>query len=266
MADRKDTILAMVRQHGRVRAEDMAQVLGTSVQTIRKDLRELEAAGEVTRFHGGAVPRAGREYIDYDVRRAIAAPQKRAIGRSAIEKIPNGATVFVNAGTTTEAAVRAMRPGSGLTVITDNVNIANIIRKIGGITTMIAGGEVRAADGAVVGAAAVAFLEQFRADYALIGAAAIGREGALLDFDLDEAMVVRAMIRNASHVAVLADSGKFDATAPVRLGNIADAWALFTDNCPPGMRALCQRCGVDVVEPARAETDPPLDRSVGRNA
>ncbi|WP_325063229.1 DeoR/GlpR family DNA-binding transcription regulator [Halovulum marinum] len=261
VTDRRETILAMVRQQGRVRAEDMARVLNTSVQTIRKDLRALEAEGQITRFHGGAVPRAGRDYIDYEVRRAIAAPQKRAIGRAAIERIPRGATVFVNAGTTTEAAVRAIQPGSGLTVIADNVNLANIIRKIDGVTTMIAGGKVRAADGAVVGATAVAFLDQFRADYALIGAAAIGREGALLDFDLDEAMVVRAMIRNAGRVAVLADSGKFGATAAVRIGDMRDAWALVTDRCPGGVRRLCQSAGVEVVETAAATLPRAVDRS-----
>ncbi|MHA3976798.1 DeoR/GlpR family DNA-binding transcription regulator [Halovulum sp. GXIMD14794] len=260
MSYRKDTILAMVRQQGRVMAEDMARALNTSVQTIRKDLRELEAAGQLTRFHGGAVPRAGREYIDYDVRLSIAAEVKREIGEKAVGLLPRGATVFVNAGTTTEAAARALRPGMGLTVIADNVRIANITRQIPGITTMIAGGEVRAADGAVVGATAVAFLDQFRADYALIGAAAVGPEGALLDFDLDEAMVVRAMMRNATHSLILVDSSKFEATAPVRVGDVRDAQALVTDRCPGRIRALCNSAGVDVVEAVSATDEHAANR------
>ena len=125
--------------------------------------------GELSRFHGGASLKAGLEYLAYDLRRAIAAPAKEAIARAAIALLPPGASVFINAGTTTEAAARAMQDCPRLNVIADNVNIANITRKYSGISTIVAGGEVRSADGAVAGAAAVNFLDQFSADYALIG-------------------------------------------------------------------------------------------------
>ncbi|HSG54488.1 MAG TPA: DeoR/GlpR family DNA-binding transcription regulator, partial [Paracoccaceae bacterium] len=254
---RQETILALVRQQGRVLVEDLSRSLGTTPQTIRKDLRQLEEAGHVTRFHGGARLRAGQAYLAYELRRAMAGREKRAIGEAAARMLPQGATVFINAGTTTEEAARALPEGMGLRVICDNVEIANITRRISGVTTIVAGGEVRPADGAVVGAAAVAFLEQFRADFALIGAAAVSADGTLMDYDLDEVMVARVMMRNAGQVLLLVDSGKFDASAPVRIGHVGETAMVITDTCPSaGLRDVCAREGVTLCEISPADAEP----------
>ena len=253
MTSRQDEILTLARRHGRVWVEELAAHLGTTPQTIRKDLRQLEAAGELSRFHGGASLRAGLDYVAYDLRRSIAAPAKDAIARAAVAELAPGASVFINAGTTTESAARALDRAPRLKIITDNVNIANITRKIAGISTIVAGGEVRASDGAVVGAAAVAFLDQFQTDVALIGAAAISPDGALLDYDLNEAMVVRAMVRNARRVILLADATKIGGAAPVRIGHMTDMDMFITDHCPdPGLRDLCAQAKVTLVETAPA--------------
>jgi len=249
---RQDEILALARMHGKVWVDELAMHLGTTPQTIRKDLRVLEAAGELSRFHGGASLRAGLEYLAYDLRKSVAAKAKEAIARAAIALLPPGASVFINAGTTTEAAARAMQDSHRLSVIADNVNIANITRKYSGISTVVAGGEVRASDGAVVGAAAVAFLDQFHADYALIGAAAMASDGALLDYDLNEALVVRAMIRNARQVILLADATKFEGTAPVRIGHLSEVATFVTDTCAdPTLREVCDSHGVTLIETLR---------------
>ncbi|MEM9778382.1 MAG: DeoR/GlpR family DNA-binding transcription regulator [Pseudomonadota bacterium] len=249
MTPRQDTILALTRQHGKVLVEALSDLLSTTPQTIRKDLRALEAAGHVTRFHGGASLRATSAYLAYDLRASLAAEAKSAIGAAAAEALPHGATVFVNAGTTTEAAARALAGDKRLTLIADSVNIANITRQIPGIETIVTGGQVRAADGAVVGAAAVGFLDQFRADVALIGAAAIALDGTLMDFDLDEALVARAMIRNAAQTFLLADESKFDRAAPVRIGSLTDTATLITDRCPhAAVRTLCARAQTRLIE------------------
>lgn len=249
MNQRQTEILTLVRRHGKVGVDELSALLAATPQTIRKDLRLLEAAGEVTRFHGGASLRAGLEYLAYDTRKGVAAPAKLAIAQAVVQELPSGGTVFINAGTTTEAAAHAMRDLSRLNVITDNVNIANILRRMPGISTVVAGGEVRASDGAVVGAAAVAFLEQFQTDFALIGAAAIAPDGTLLDYDLNEALVARAMIRNTRSVILLADQSKFGASAPVRIGHLDDVDTFVTDRCPSSdLRAMCQASGIRLVE------------------
>jgi len=130
-------------------------------------------------------------------------------------------------------------------VVTDSVAVANEIRGFSGLEVIVPGGVVRGSDGAVLGEAAVDFIRQFRADVAVIGAAAISADGALLDYDLREASVARAIIENAQTVILAADSSKYDRPAPVRFGHLWQAQTLVTDRgCPSGLRRLCAERGV----------------------
>jgi DeoR family glycerol-3-phosphate regulon repressor len=114
---------------------------------------------------------------------------------------------------------------------------------------MVPGGLVRRTDGVIFGETAVDFIRQFRADIALIGSAAIARDGSLLDYDLREASVARAIIGSARHVILAADSTKFDRIAPVCIGHMSQVQTLVTDaGCPPELRTLCKAHGVNLFE------------------
>ncbi len=249
MNARQKEILTRIQAQGKVWVEELVTALGTTPQTIRKDLRILEEKHLILRFHGGASLLAGVEYLAYDTRREIAAGAKQAIAAATVRLLPDNATVFLNAGTTTEAVARAMGQGARLRVITDNVNMANILRQIPGVSTITAGGEVRPSDGAITGASAVAFLSQFRVDYAIIGAAAIGGEGHLYDFDLNEAEVVRTMISRAAHVILTADATKFAGRAPVRIGHLSEIHTFITDRCRPAkIRQILTQSDTSLIE------------------
>ena len=113
---------------------------------------------------------------------------------------------------------------------------------------MVPGGLVRRTDGAILGEAAVDFIRQFRVDTAVIGAAAIAADGSLLDFDLREASVARAIIENARSVVLAADSSKFGRVAPVCIGRIEQIDVLVTDRgCPKALKDLCAEKGVRLV-------------------
>ena len=172
----------------------------------------------LTRIHGGALFPSGIENMEYEARRKIAADEKEAIGLAAARLIPDHASLFINIGTTTEAVSKALLDHDGLMVITNNINVANRMRVYPSIEVVIAGGVVRGSDGGIVGEAAVDFIKQFKVDYAVIGASAIDHDGALLDFDFREVKVAQAIIANARHVILVADSTKFERTAPVRIG------------------------------------------------
>ncbi len=187
--NRQLAILGQVRQRGRVFVDELAELYTTTPQTIRKDLQVLADAHEVMRFHGGASLLAGIEYTGFEARRNIAAVEKDLIGRAVAERIPNNVALMINIGTTTAAVARHLNLHAGIKAVTDNVNIANELRTYPGIEVMVPGGIVRHSDGAILGEAAVDFIRQFRADIAVIGAAAIATDGALLDYDLREAHV-----------------------------------------------------------------------------
>ncbi|MFW8642541.1 DeoR/GlpR family DNA-binding transcription regulator [Rhizobium beringeri] len=183
-------------------------------QTIRKDLNDLCDAQVLTRIHGGATFPSGTENVKYEARRQIAASEKQAIGIAAVELIPSGASLFINIGTTTEAVGEALANHHELMVITNNINVANRLRLFRQSRSSLpaASDAVRMAGSSVE--AAVDFIRQFKVDYAVIGASAIDIDGALLDYDFREVKVAQAIIANARHVILVADSTKFERTAP----------------------------------------------------
>ena len=133
-------------------------------------------------------------------------------------------------------------------MITNNLHVAAELYRRHAIEVVVAGGAVRRADGGIVGAAAVEAIRQFRVDTAVIGTSAIDADGSLLDFDVREMQVSRAIIENARRVVLVADSSKFARAAPVRIAHIAEVDVLVTDRLPPGAAKLCCLHGVEVVE------------------
>src|SRR5215470_14413055 len=209
--------------------EDLARRFEVSAQTIRKDLNDLCEQRSLTRIHGGAIIASGVENLSYEARRFVAAEEKRAIGRAAAELIPNGCSLFINIGTTTEEVAAALTTHEDLLVITNNLNVAMQLYRLPRIEVVIAGGSLRSSDGAVVGSTAIGIIRQFKVDYAIIGASAIDEEGALLDFDYREVQVAQAIIENARSVMLVADSTKLSRSAPVRIAHIGQIDTFVTD-------------------------------------
>jgi DeoR family transcriptional regulator, glycerol-3-phosphate regulon repressor len=249
---RRQEILAITRAQGRVNVEELAGRFAVTPQTIRKDLNELCDQRLLSRVHGGAVIASGVENIGYEARRFIAQEEKRAIGAAAAGVIPNNTSLFINIGTTTEEVARALLDHEGLLVITNNINVANILYRHPRVEVIVAGGPVRRSDGGIIGGAAVDFISQFKVDHAVIGASAIDEEGALLDFDYREVRVSQAIIGNARQVILVSDRLKFERSAPVRIGHISQVDVFVTDQMISAPVAeLCRTHGVRVIE-ARA--------------
>lgn len=251
LPDRQKRILDRAREIGQVQVDDLAEHFRVSTQTIRKDLNELCDRRYLMRTHGGAKLSSTIENVGYDARRAIAREEKAAIGRAAAALIPDGASLFINIGTTTEAVAEALLQHSGLMVITNNITVANLMRPYPSLQVVIAGGVVRSSDGGIVGEAAVDFIRQFKVDYAIIGISAIDPDGSLLDFDYREVKVAQAIAENARHVVLVADATKFERTAPVRLGHLSRIDAFVTDHCPyETIRSVCRDNEVALIEAA----------------
>ncbi|MGY2051528.1 DeoR/GlpR family DNA-binding transcription regulator [Methylobacterium sp. JK268] len=249
ISPRQQDILAIARQQGRVSVEDLAIRFEVTPQTIRRDLNELCDNRLLSRVHGGAVVSSGVANLAYEARRLVAHAEKRAIGLAAAKLIPNNASLFINIGTTTEEVARALVDHEDLLVITNNLNVATLLYRHPRISLIVAGGPVRRADGAVIGSAAVDFINQFKVDYAVIGASAIDEDGALLDFDYREVRVARAIIENSRQVMLVADKLKLERTAPIRVGEVGELDVFVTDALPSRrLRDLCAAHKVSVVE------------------
>ncbi len=213
--------------------DDLAAAFDVTTQTIRRDLNELSHGGLLARVHGGAVLGTSVTNVDYAERRALARDGKRAIGARAAAMIPNGCSLIVNIGTTTEQVAQALRGHHDLVVVTNNINVVNILSGSPGKEIILAGGVVRQSDGAIVGDEAVDFIRKFKVDYAVIGASALDEDGSIMDFDMREVAVARAIVANARRTILVSDHGKFDRTAPVRICTLAEIDAVVTDRAPP---------------------------------
>src|SRR6478752_781841 len=229
--------------------EELARRFEVSAQTIRKDLNDLCERRSLTRIHGGAIIASGVENLAYEARRFVAAEEKRAIGIAAASRIPNGCSLFINIGTTTEEVASALTSHEDLLVITNNLNVAMALYRHPRIEVVVAGGSVRRTDGAVIGSSANGLIQQFKVDYAIIGASAIDEEGALLDFDYREVQAAQAIIANARRVILVADGTKFRRAAPVRIAHLSQIHTFVTDReIPAGLRAIARNANVTVIE------------------
>ena len=254
-SERQKEIIDIARQSGRVLVDELASRFDVTPQTIRRDLNELCDRRLLSRIHGGAIIASGVINASYDARRFISRAEKQAIGAAAAALIPNGASLFMNIGTTTEEVARALSDHKDLLVITNNLNVAMTLYPNPNIEVIVAGGTVRRADGAVIGESAAQFISQFKVDYAIIGASALDLDGALLDFDYREVSVAKIIIENARTVVLVADRLKFDRSAPVRIAHMSDIDIFVTDHLPsPGFAALCHENAVKLIE-TNPETD-----------
>jgi len=229
LSQRQLEILRLAREEGRVTVEDLSGHFQVTPQTIRKDLNDLCDQRYLQRIHGGAVIASGVENMGYEARRSLALEEKRRIGLRAAQLIPDNCSLFINIGTTTEQVAQALTAHRGLLAITNNINVANLLRPAPGVEVIVAGGLVRRGDGGIVGEATVDFIEQFKVDYAVVGASAIDPDGAILDYDFREVRVSQAIIRNARQVILVADAMKFTRSAPVRIGHLSQIHTFVTD-------------------------------------
>jgi DeoR family glycerol-3-phosphate regulon repressor len=231
MSARQSQIVELAKSRGRIFVEGLAEHFEVTPQTIRRDLNELCDSGKLVRIHGGALYPTTNENVQYEKRRLIAADSKMAIGRIAAALIPDNASLFINIGTTTESVAKALLEHRNLLVVTNNINVANILRASPSTEVVLSGGVVRHSDGAVVGDAAVDFFNRFKVDFAIIGTSAIDPDGSLLDYDMREVRVAQAIIANAQSVILVSDATKFQRRAPMRIAHISQVDTFVTDTC-----------------------------------
>ena len=259
---RQSEIVSMLRQYGRVGVEDLATHFGVTLQTIRRDLNELSDAKALVRVHGGAMIASGVANLAYEARQHVARQSKRLIGEAAAKLVPENASLLINIGTTTEEVARALAGHSGLLVITNNLHVANELHRSKSVQVIVTGGSIRQGDGGIVGAVTVAQIEQFRVDMAIIGTSAIDPDGTLLDFDVREVEISRAIIEHARKIILVADGSKFSRSAPVKIAQLSEIDVFVTDRLPSEEIAeMCRRCGVEVIEAGDSgegdTTEPP---------
>lgn len=243
---RHNKIIELVHQFGYISTEELVNLLNVSSQTIRRDLNELAENHLIRRHHGGAATPSTTENSDYADRKQFFSQEKNAIGANVASVVPNGASLFIDIGTTAEAVANALLNHKELRVVTNNLNAAHILMQKEDFKITIAGGILRH-DGGIIGEATVDFINQFRLDYCILGISAIESDGSMMDYDYHEVQVKRALMRNARQVILVTDHSKFTRNAIVRLGDVKEVHHLFTDRAlPPELQGHLTHSDVNI--------------------
>ena len=230
---RQKEILEMINVAGFATIDHLATHFNVTPQTIRRDINNLCENNLLQRYHGGAGRSSSVENVEYAARQNILYAEKRKIAEIAAKQIPDRASVFINLGTTTEEVAKALENHKKLKVITNNLNVALTMSHNKECDVIVAGGTVRHRDQGVTGAATVDFIRQFKVDFGIIGASAIDEDGTIMDYDYQEVRVAREIIKNSRRVFLVIDHSKFTRNAMVKIADIAEIDAIFTDKTPP---------------------------------
>lgn len=208
--ERKEHLLEILAREGRVVAKSVATQLDVSEDSIRRDLRELAAAGACVRVYGGAlpVPPADRPI---DERSGLATASKERVAREAVKRIRPSSTIVLDAGTTT-LAMAAMLPGS-LTVFTPSPEVAIAVARNSDARVVIIGGELMRHSMVAGGALALEAASHIGADALFMGVTGVHPDHGLTTGVLDDAVTKRALAQRSTDVYVLASEEKIGAVS-----------------------------------------------------
>lgn len=230
--ERQQAIAAHVINKGRASVADLAKTYDVTTETVRRDLAALDRAGVVRRVHGGAVPARALHLVEPGVgeREETRADYKDAIAAAAAEFFPlSGASVLLDAGTTTARIASILPTDRELVVVTNSVPIAARLAAMSSVTLQLLGGRVRGLTQAAVGEQALRVLDSLRVDIAFVGTNGISVRHGLSTPDSEEAAVKRAMVQCANYVVVAADSSKVGREDLVSFAPISNVDTLITD-------------------------------------
>ncbi|MCZ4091030.1 DeoR/GlpR family DNA-binding transcription regulator [Sinorhizobium psoraleae] len=247
LRERKSLIQERLKTDGRVLAADLAREFGVSEDTIRRDLREMAAAGLCERVYGGALPLAPMTG-SLRQRASFAPERKAALARAAVGFIRRGMTVFLDAGSANLAIAEAIEPDLSLTIVTNTPLIAAALMEKPGVELILVGGPLDRGIGAVVGARAQRDAELLRPDLCILGACGADAEAGLTAFHFEDAAFRRLIASRSRSVLAAITSDKLGTAAPHAVIGIEAVTTLVLEADAPEAEITALRArGADVV-------------------
>ncbi|OSQ36389.1 DeoR/GlpR family DNA-binding transcription regulator [Thalassospira mesophila] len=229
--DRLSDIRQYLYNHGFSHIQAIADSVGASLATVRRDLLALEAQGAIVRTHGGArIADAIGIEIGFEQRERSNLVAKRAIADAAYDLLIPKSSVFLDAGTTVLQIARRLRlDPMPLSVFTNCVTVAQVLMDVRDIRITLIGGQLRPENASMVGPIAESALERLWFDQLFLGAGAIAEDGCIYSLDDHEARANELMIARSSKTALLVDSSKFGHRLTYRVGPLSNDLHVITD-------------------------------------
>lgn len=241
----------LIRRHlftrGYSSVAEIAEAVGASEPTIRRDLIEMEAQGLIARSHGGARIAEGAGEVAFEAREQINLGAKRAIGEAAFARIVPDSAIFLDAGTTVLQLARRLRlTPVPVKVFTNCLAVAQVLMPVLPVTLL--GGTVRVQNASVVGPLAEEALGRLWFDQVFLGAGALAGQGEISSADAQEARLNGLMLERGAKVTVLADAAKFGQRLTWGVGRLGAGAVVISDaGLGADWRALVAEWGVELV-------------------
>jgi DeoR/GlpR family transcriptional regulator of sugar metabolism len=253
--ERRTRLVEHLRADGRASVAELADDLGVTPSTIRRDLQRLARDGRLVRTYGGAALSAGSAA---STGRDPHVDAKRAIARAAARRVADDTTIAIGSGSTALAFAREIA-NRRLTVITNALDVANVLLDRDGIELIVLGGVVRPRMHSMLGHLAELSSQELRADTLFMGIGAISLEQGLMNDSVPEILTDRALRRMSRSVVVLADASKFEQVAPGYVFGLDEVDLVITDDAIPAatIDALRTRGVVVLAATADGREDPP---------
>lgn len=247
-AERRNELLGMLAAQYKIDVSWASRALGTSHETIRKDLVALEAQGLLKRVHGGALPVTTVTFEEGVENRTQNQEEKRRIAQRALLEVPATGAIFIDSGSTTRFFADLLPPNPNVMVFTNSLPVAQTLLAKPGVSIYLVGGRLRQLSQATVGAWSHNALEVLRVDVAFVGTNALSLSRGLSTPDPDEASTKAHMIDQATRTVLMADHSKFNRDALVAYSSLQKIDLLITGvETPESTRADYAKQGVEVL-------------------
>nr|WP_166640933.1 DeoR/GlpR family DNA-binding transcription regulator [Amycolatopsis sp. SID8362] len=256
---RQAVILEEARRTGAVRVSDLVTRLGVSDMTVRRDLDVLAGRGLVEKVYGGATSVVGKSTDEpgFEAKSVRQRAQKEAIAELAATLVRPGTAIGISAGTTTWTLARALDAIPGLTIVTNSIQVADVLR---GSTqpdrTVVLTGGVRTPSDALVGPVAVHSLRSLHLDVVFLGVHGMAEGPGFTTPNLTESETDRALVEAGRKLVVLADHTKWGTVGISTIADLDEADVVVTDDGIPdeAKERLAERVG-ELMIAETAETD-----------
>lgn len=224
-AERHQKIIELISKKGSVQVEELATLLNVSLMTIRRDLEKLKQEGRIDRCHGGAII---KKEVPYTEKQTKEIEVKQKIAEGCIRLIHKGNVIYLDAGTTTYEIAKFLKNSTGLTVVTNDIEIARILLS-SNVNLILCGGTVQKSTGSMVGAIANQMMENMRVDIAFMGATSIDDQFNVMTPTMDKAVMKYNICKNSKERYLVVDSSKFGKQAFIKINHLSDYTAVITN-------------------------------------
>lgn len=232
---RQEKILQMLRKDGAVTAANLVETFRVSLETVRRDLKELEGRGQLSRVHGGAVVKTDmKPFFDLDRRNNEFSAQKENLARKAVEFVCEGDVIAVDGGSTAIPFTETLKANfSRLTVITYSFDVFKRLCHHKDFTVFLCAGDFDRAENSFYGPHAIQTMASTHAQKAFIFPSAVSMEHGIYDYQTNLYAMQRQMLRCADRIFILADSSKWEKTGLYKLADMEKSFTYITDGQVP---------------------------------